>query len=134
AMELDPAFKVGGLGSIYIDCLRGADVDRELIRNLLSRLERTPFLPGDTAFFFSLKEMQINGTGCLGREDVDSLFGAAFINPRIANGVQAKLHSWHADYLWLSEHDLPSARSSMEKSLELEPGNASNRFKKAQLI
>lgn len=134
AMELDPAFKVGGLGSIYIDCLRGADVDRELIRDLLSRLERTPFLPGDTAFFFSLKEMQINGTGCLRREDVDSLFGAAFGNPRLANGVQAKLHSWHADYLWLSERDLPAARSSMERALELEPGNMSNRFKKAQLL
>lgn len=133
AMEVDPAFKVGGLGSIYIDCLRGAGIDRELVRELTSRLERTPFLPGDTAFFSSLKEMQIKGSICLAREDVDSLFNAALRNPRIADHVKAKLHSWHADYLWLSEGDLLSARSSLGQALLLSPWNASNRFKWVQL-
>ena len=134
AMELDPTFKMGGLGLIYMDCLAGERVDRRWIDQLASRLRDTPFAPGDTAFFHGLKEMLVMGAICLERHDVDALFEAALANPRISQGIQAKLHSWHADYLWLHEYDLPAARSALSQSLALVPYNPSNRLKWAQLV
>jgi len=134
AMELDPTFKMGGLGLIYMDCLAGERVERRRIDELASRLRDTPFAPGDTALFHGLKEMAVMGTICLERPDVDALFEAGHANPRISPGMRAKLYSWHADYLWLREHDLPAARSALSQSLALVPSNPSNRLKWAQLI
>lgn len=134
AMELDPAFKMGGLGLVYMDCLAGERVDRRWIDELVSRLRDTPFAPGDTALFYGLKEMLLMETICLERPDVDTLFEAALANPRISQGIRAKLYSWHADYLWLHEHDLPAAHSALSQSLALVPANPSNRLKWAQLI
>lgn len=134
AMELDPAFKMGGLGLIYMDCLAGERVDRRWIDELASRLRGTPFAPGDTAIFHALKEMLVTGAICLERPDVDALFEAGLANPRISQSMKAKLYSWHADYLWLHEHDLPAARSALSRSLALVPSNPSNRLKWAQLI
>jgi thioredoxin-like negative regulator of GroEL len=48
--------------------------------------------------------------------------------------VQAMLHSWHADFLWLHERDLAAARGALGQSLALNPGNSSNRLKWAQLV
>ncbi len=44
------------------------------------------------------------------------------------------MHSWHADYLWLHEHDLAAARRALAQSLALNPSNPSNRLKWAQLL
>ena len=41
--------------------------------------------------------------------------------------------SWHADYLWLHEKDLPAAFAALGQSLTLVPSNPSNRLKLAQL-
>lgn len=134
SMELEPTFKMGGLGMIYLDCWTSGLVERRWFDELSSRLRNTPFAPGDTAIFYSLKEMAIKNAICLGRKDVDALFAAALENPRTAPGLRAKLHSWHADYLWLHERDLASARTALSLSLTLVPANPSNRFKWAQLI
>ena len=44
------------------------------------------------------------------------------------------LHSWHADYLWLREKDMPAARKALAQSLALNSSNVSNRLKWAQLL
>jgi hypothetical protein len=134
AMELDPTFKMGALGLIYLDCVSGEQIERRWIDELLSRLRHTPFAPGDTGMFYSLKELSIKDTICLKRIDIDALFAAALENPRVPQTTRAKLYSWHADYLWLHEHDLSSARSALNQSLTLFPSNPSNRLKWAQLI
>ena len=115
-------------------CNAGRPVQTELVEELARRLSGTPFAPGDRNMLYSLKEMSIAGSICLSRPQMDSLFAAALANPGVSPGVQAMLHSWHADYLWLREHDIAAARSALGRSLALSPSNLSNRLKWAQLV
>lgn len=134
AGELDPDIKMNWLGLINLNCTVGKPVEKGWIDEMSYRLEKRPFAPGDRTVLFSLKEMAIDGTICLGRVDVDRLFLAALVNPSVSSEVRAMLHSWHADYLLLREHDLMAARIALQASLDLVPGNASNRLKWAQLV
>ena len=108
-------------------------MDQPWVAELQRRLRDTPFAPGDRTVLYSLKEMTVAGSVCLGRSDVDGLFAAAIANPGVSPGVRAMLYSWHADYLWLHEKDLPAAFAALGQSLTLVPSNASNRLKLAQL-
>ena len=121
------------LGLIHLNCQAGIPVEQPWVAELQRRLRDTPFAPGDRTVLYSLKEMTIAGSLCLGRPDVDSLFAAAIANPGVSPGVRAMLHSWHADYLWLHEKDLPAAFAALGQSLTLVPSNPSNRLKLAQL-
>lgn len=134
AGELDPDSKLGWLGLIHLDCKAGLPVKRAETDELSRRLRETPFAPGDRNVLYGLKEMSITGSICLTRPEIDGLFAAALANPGVSPGVQAMLHSWHADYLWLREHDMAAARSALGRSLTLNPSNLSNRLKWAQLI
>lgn len=134
AGELDRNFKMNWLGLIHLNCLVGRSVERVWLDELRHRLAETPFAPGDRTVLHSLKDMAIDGSICLGRSDIDSLFAAALHNPGVSGAVRAMLNSWYADYLWLHEHDLPAARVALEASLALIPGNSSNRLKWAQLV
>ena len=82
---------------------------------------------------YALKEMAIEYPECYQRQDVDRLFGAAISNSGVAPEIRAILYSWYADYLWLAVHDLPAAKEKLGKSIDLLPGNSSNRLKWAQL-
>jgi Tfp pilus assembly protein PilF len=104
------------------------------VAELAHRLRDTPFAPGDRTVVYNLKEMALNGTLCLNRQDMDGLFVAAIANPSVSPFVRAMLLSWHADYLWLHAHDMSAARGSLGQSLALNPGNPSNRLKWAQLL
>jgi hypothetical protein len=134
AGELDPAFKMSWLGMLNLSCLAGQTPDAAWVAELAHRLQGTPFAPGDRNVLYSLKEMAIAGTICLERADIDSLFAAALANKTVSPGVAAMLHSWHADYLWLGQKDMPAARAALARSLKLNPGNPSNRLKWAQLL
>lgn len=134
AGELDPNFKMGWLGMIHLSCQAGRTPDKAWVTELARRLQNTPFAPGDRNVLYSLKEMSNAGTICLNRSQIDSLFVAALANPGVGPGVAAMLHSWHADYLWLHEKDMPAARAALTLSLKLNPGNPSNRLKWAQLL
>lgn len=133
AGQLDPDFKMNWLGLIHLNCQAGVPVDRLWVDELNRRLRDTPFAPGDRTVLYSLKEMSIARTVCLERSDVDALFAAVIANSGVSPGVQAMIHSWHADYLWLREHDLLASRIALGRSLALVPWNSSNRLKWAQL-
>jgi len=100
---------------------------------LLHRLRDTPFAPADRNVLFSLVEMTIGGSACLGRPEIDSLFAAAIANPGVSPWVRAVLYSWHADYLWVHEMDLDAAFSALGKSLTLDPSSSHNRLKLVKL-
>ncbi len=134
ANELNPGFKMGGLGLIYLSCKTGQMPDSTDVAELARRLQHTPFSPGDRTVVYNLKEMALNGTLCLARRDMDGLFAAAMANPSVSPSVRAMLLSWHADYLWLRAHDMSAARGALGQSLALNPGNPSNRLKWAQLL
>lgn len=134
ALALDPAFKMGLLGLIQLNCKAALPVEPDDLQELARRLRETPFAPGDRTVLYNLKEMSISGPPCLSRTDVASLFAAALANPGVSSGVQSMLHSWHADYLWLHERDMAAARQALGQSLALNPGNPSNRLKWAQLL
>lgn len=134
AGELDPHFKMSLLGLIALNCHAAIPAEQVWVTELSRRLMVTPFAPGDRNVLYSMKEMAIAGNLCLTRSDVDGIFSAALANPGVSAGVQAMLHSWHADYLWLGEHDMAAARAALSQSLALNPGNPSNRLKWAQLL
>jgi hypothetical protein len=134
AASLDPHSKLGLLGLINLACKADIATETMWVQELATRLRTPPFAPGDHNVLSSLKEMSIAGTTCLARPEIDGLFAAALINPGISQGTQAMLHSWHADYLWLHEHDMAAARNALGHSLALNPTNPSNRLKWAQLI
>jgi hypothetical protein len=132
--KLDANSKMCFLGLIHLNCKAKIPVEREWIAELARRLRETPFAPGDQTVLYSIKEMSISGSLCLVRRDVDGMFIAALANRGVSPGVQAILHSWHADYLWLHEHDMAAARASLKRSLALNPASPSNRLKWAQLV
>lgn len=134
AGELDPNFKMSWLGMIHLSCQAGRTPDKVWVDELVHRLKYSPFAPGDPNVLYSLKEMATAGAFCLQRSAMDSIFAAALANPGVGTGIAAMLHSWHADYLWLSQKDMPAARAALSKSLTLNPGNPSNRLKWAQLL
>ncbi|OOG48388.1 pilus assembly protein PilF [Polaromonas sp. A23] len=134
AGELDPNLKMNWLGLIHLNCQAGLPAKQADIDELSRRLRETPFAPGDTGVLYNLKEMSIAGSVCLSRPETDAVFAAALANPGVSPGIQAILHSWHADYLWLHEHDVVAARSALGQSLALNPSNQSNRLKWAQLL
>lgn len=134
ANELDSNSKMGLLSLIHLNCHAGLPVARTEVDELARRLRDAPFAPGDRSVLYSLKEMSITGLICLARPDIDVLFVAALANPSVSPGVQAMLHSWHADYLWLQANDLPAAGVALGQSLKLNPANPSNRLKWAQLL
>lgn len=134
AGELDPNFKIHLLGLIALSCHASQAADKSWVSELSNRLQATPFAPGDRNVLFSMKEMAVAGHLCLSRSEVDSIFAAALANPGVSADVQAVLHSWHADYLWLHEKDMPAARAALSRSLTLNPANSSNRLKWAQLL
>lgn len=133
AGQLDPNLKMSLLGLMHLNCQAGIAVEQPWVTELQRRLRDTPFAPGDRNILYSLKEMAIADSLCLERQEVDSLFAAAIANPGVSPGVRAMLYSWHADYLWLHEKDLPAAIAALGQSLTLMPSNPSNRLKLAQL-
>ncbi len=134
AMETDPTFKLAGLGLLVLECRAAGKVSERWLPELLLRLRNTPLQPGETAFFYGLKELSLAGRLCLVRSEIDDLFAAALNHPTITRSAMAALHSWHADYLWLGQHDLPAAKAALIKSLEMLPSNRSNQLKWAQLL
>lgn len=134
ACSLDLSAKMCLLGLIQLNCQAGIPVESVWITDLSNRLRQTIFSPGDRNVLYSVKEMAITGPMCLARPEVDGLFAAAINNPRTSNTVRAIMHSWHADYLWLTQHDLTAARRALGQSLALNSTIQSNRLKWAQLL
>lgn len=134
AGEIDATFKQSWLSLIELNCHAGVPFERRWLDELVRRLQRTPFGPGDRNVLYRVKERAIAGSSCLNRADVDGLFIAALSNPSVSAGVAAILNSWYSDYLWLSANDLAGAKSALAKSLSLVPSNSSNQLKWAQLL
>lgn len=134
ATVLDPNFKMALLDLLGLGCRAGQGVDASALAELSRRLRSTLFAPADRNVLYYLKEMAVAGQICLNRTQVLQLFHAALANPQIGPGVQAMLHSWQADYLWLKEQDLAAAKGALAQALALNPGNPSNRLKWAQLL
>lgn len=133
AGQLDPNFKMNLLGLIHLNCQAGIPVEQQWVGELQRRLRETPFAPGDRTVLYSLKEMTVAGSLCLGRPEIEGVFAAAIANPGASPGAKAMLYSWYADYLWLHERDLAGAFEALGRSLTLVPWSSSNRLKFAQL-
>ena len=134
ANAADANFKSAALGLIQLNCQVTHHAGSAEVDDLAKRLGNTPFAPGDRNILYSIKEMMNAGTLCLTRPEVDSVFNAALSNTTVSTGLAAMLHSWHADYLWLSQHDMAAARAALGRSLKLNPAENSNGLKWAQLL
>jgi hypothetical protein len=134
ANAADPHFKPAAFGLIQLNCQTVQSAGSSEVANLAQRLRNTPFAPGDRNILYNLKEGMNAGTLCLTRLEVDDLFNAALANPTVSSGVAAILHSWHADYLWLQQHDMAATRAALARSLKLNPTESSNNLKWAQLL
>lgn len=134
ANAADAHFKPAALGLIQLKCQATHHAGSAEVADLAKRLGNTPFAPGDRNILYSIKEMMNAGTLCLTRSEVDGLFNAALSNTTVSTGVAAMLQSWHADYLWLSQHDMAAARAALVHSLKLNPAENSNKLKWAQLL
>jgi len=135
ASDLNLNSKMGLVGKIRLACQAGLPADDDDLRELSHRLKATPFAPGDQSALFALKELVIaSRSDCVTREQLANLFSAADKNPTTTIRARSLMRSWHADYLWLSQKDLPGAMSALKSSLALAPTSPSNRLKWAQLV
>lgn len=133
ALGLDPNIKISLLALLHLNCAVGSPIERPWVEELGRRLQYTYMAPGDRNVLFALKGKSIDGDRCLTRTDVDGLFAAASANRTATPGTRAMFDSWHADYLWLTQRDLPAAVSALDRSLALAPGEPSNLLKRSQL-
>lgn len=133
AGALDPAFKFGWLGLMYLNCRAGMSVEQRWVRELAHRLRHTPFGPGDATVLFMLREISVSGGLCLGRAEVEQLFLAALANPSAATHLRADMHSWLADYYVLRVRDLQAAGEALERARTITPYNPSILLQQAQL-
>lgn len=134
ATALDAHHKIALLEILALDCRAGLGVNQPALQELTYRLRATQFAPADRNILYQAKESAIAGSRCLNGEQMTALFRAGLANPQVTPFVQAMLHSWLADYLWLGERDLAGAKAALARSLALNPGQASNRLKWAQLL
>lgn len=133
AGELDPAFKLGWLGLLHLNCRAGLEAEQSWVDGLAHRLHGTPFGPGDSTTMYTLKEMSISGDLCLKRSEIEQLFSAALANPTAATYVRGDIYSWLADYFVLRARDLPAARIALDRAQTITPYNPGIRLKLAQL-
>ena len=130
---LDPDYKMGLLGSLILACGVSQTVDQEALSELQRRFRERLILQEDTNILSTIVEMSGAGLLCLNRAEIDGLFAAFFANRKLASGMKMTMYSLHADYLWLKERDLSSARNALQQALEIAPNNPSLRLKWAQL-
>lgn len=131
--EVDPSFKQGLVGMMYLSCRAKKIIEQSWVEELVQRLHSTPFAPGDSNVLLALKDLAISEKLCLQRHDIEQFFSAALTNPTTAPHTQADLHSWLADYLVLRERDLPAAQIELDRALAIAPYNPGNLLKRAEL-
>lgn len=134
AIDSDKSFKLGYFGLLSLDCSAFKRVDPRIVDELARNLHVFPFTPEDRNLMGAISTQSIAGNFCLTREQTEKIFSAALLNPRTPSVAKVRLYMWLADYLWLSEKDLPSAKIAVGKALDLEPMDPTNRFKWAQLV
>ena len=133
AAALDRNFKLPLLGTLVLVCGTTQTVDQEALEELQRRLREGLILQEDTSVLTAFVEMSSAGLSCLKRPEIDALFASFLANPGTTADKKVSMNSLHADYLWLSERDLPAARLALKKALEIAPQHPSVRLKWAQL-
>ncbi len=123
AGELDPAFKFGWLGLMYLNCRAGLGVEQRWVDELAHRLRHTPFGPADATALLMLKALTVSGRLCLDRGGIEQLFEAAVANPTAADHLRADMQSWLADYYALHARDLRAAEVALERARAITPYN-----------
>ena len=133
ATALDRDYKMGLLGTLVLGCGASQTVDQEALEELQRRFRERLILQEDTSILSTFVQMSGAGLSCLRRPEIDALFASFLANPRLAADKKMSMYSLQADYLWLSERDLPAAREALKKALEVSPKHPSLRLKWAQL-
>jgi len=133
AAALDRNFKLPLLGTLVLVCGTTQTVDQEALEELQRRLREGLILQEDTSVLTAFVEMSSAGLSCLKRPEIDALFASFLANSGASADKTVSMNSLHADYLWLSERDLPAARVALKKALEIAPQHPSVRLKWAQL-
>ncbi len=133
ASALDSNYKMGLLGSLVLGCGASQTVDQAALEELQRRFQEGLILQEDTSILSAVVQMSGAGLSCLKRPEIDALFASFLENPRVAADKKMSMYSLHADYLWLSEKDLPAARGALQRALDISPRHLSLRLKWAQL-
>lgn len=133
ATALDLDYKMGLLGTLVLTCGVSQIIDQAAFEELQRRFREGLILQEDTSILSAFVEMSGAGLSCLKRPEIDALFASYVANPRVTADKKVSMYSLHADYLWLSENDLPATRIALQRALNIAPYNPSLRLKLAQL-
>lgn len=133
ATALDRDYKMGLLGTLVLNCGISKSVDQAAFEELQRRFRESLILQEDTSILSTFVEMSGAGLSCLKRPEIDVLFASYLANPRVAVDKKMSMYSLYANYLWLSEKDLPATKAALQKALDIAPFNPSLRLKWAQL-
>lgn len=117
----DPAFKLGYIGLISWACASQREVPSSWIISLSDRLEHTTLDLSDRDLPKTLFDTLSNVPNCLSREDVDRLFVAGSMNPKIAAPQRAYFLEYAADYALFALKDAEAAKRYLLKALEITP-------------
>ena len=124
ATDLDNDFKTALWALIQLNCARGFAIDQEWLSELLHRLRHRTIHPGDEALLLNVRSVAIEGLTCISRRDVEGIFDAVFANPTTGRGVRGKAALWLAEYYVLSQGELASAESLVERHRDAIDSNA----------
>jgi protein O-mannosyl-transferase len=123
AHALNPSFKAPSLQLIFWACVSGRPVDNTWITGLATRLEHTPFEPGDFQMADQLLQHMLAQPRCLRQDDAIRLLLAGAHNTGIAGSLRAGFLDAAADYALLVARDPSSARDYLMQATALWPQN-----------
>jgi hypothetical protein len=121
------------LGLLLLECRATGKPGEEKLNELARRLKESPIGPGDGTLLLSVKDLMLDGSLCLSRDQVEAFFLAMMKNPSTTLHLRVLALSWLADYFLLGPKDIAAARRALEESLALAPWNPDTRLKWAQV-
>lgn len=129
----DPSFKMALIAMLQLDCLSGNQSRESVFRELDRRLKVGVVAVQERSAMGGIASAQNEGTLCLSRDRVDSLFASILNNPLAKNGDKVKILNRYAMYLWLNQKDYPAAMDALNRAFEYGDTDPVNRLNFIQL-
>lgn len=133
-VSIDPDYRLALVGILKLECTIDKTQIKKVYDNLLDGLSYGKLMLVDRTVLHAIAVMSNDGTLCLNRIQMDSLFGQALENPSASAEDRSAMASDYALYLWLGQKDYLAAKNVMVDIIAANPKDILNRLNLLQLL